>query len=81
MGLKVACSLNFQSFCEWLADFENRFPVERVLGEYVEDGKCELWLEVWKHPERPSHIGKPGLAFTGSLTGRVKHTALVACRI
>lgn len=34
-----------------------RFPIERVLGEYFEDGRCELDLEVWKHPERPSHIG------------------------
>ena len=34
-----------------------RFPIERVLGPYFEDGKCELDLEVWKHPERTSHIG------------------------
>ena len=33
------------------------FPIERLLGSYFEDGKIELDLEVWKHPERPHHIG------------------------
>jgi hypothetical protein len=37
-------------------DFFSRFPVERMLGEYVEDGKCELELEVWKHPEHVNLI-------------------------
>ena len=35
----------------------NRFPIERIIGPYFEDGKCELELEAWKHPERPNHIG------------------------
>lgn len=35
-----------------------KFPIERILGEYFEDGKCELDLEAWKHPERHTHIGK-----------------------
>lgn len=34
-----------------------KFPIERLLGTYFEDGKIELDLEVWKHPERPHHIG------------------------
>jgi hypothetical protein len=37
--------------------FHARFPIERIIGPYFEDGKCELDLEAWKHPERPSHIG------------------------
>lgn len=32
--------------------------MERVLGEFYEDGKCDIDLIVWKHPERPNHIGK-----------------------
>lgn len=43
-----------------------RFPVERVLGEYVEDGRCELNLEVWKHPERPHHIQYEVISQTGA---------------
>ncbi len=34
-----------------------KFPVERALGSFLEDGKCELDLKVWKHPERNNHIG------------------------
>ncbi|RNA02031.1 lipoxygenase homology domain-containing 1-like [Brachionus plicatilis] len=42
-----------------------KFPIDRVLGEYFEDGKCELDLEVWKHPERHSHIDYEILSETG----------------
>ena len=35
---------------------KNRFPIDRSIGLYSEDGKCELSLEAWKHPERKSLI-------------------------
>jgi len=34
-----------------------KFPVERWLGAFKDDGKCELNLEVWKHPEKLLNIG------------------------
>ncbi len=34
-----------------------KFPVERWLGSFRDDGRCQLDLEVWKHPERVVNIG------------------------
>jgi hypothetical protein len=34
-----------------------KFPVERLLGEFVQDGKCDLDLQVWKHPQNDNHSG------------------------
>lgn len=33
-----------------------KFPVERGLGEYIEDGRCDIDLEAWKHPELLTNI-------------------------
>ena len=43
-----------------------RFPVERILGTYFEDGKIEIDLEVWKHPERQPHIEYEIITETGT---------------
>jgi hypothetical protein len=43
-------------YLTWRFIYKNRFPIERSIGLFSEDGKCELSLDVWKHPERKALI-------------------------